>query len=115
MFASLLKRITDYWKPGIKPIEISILSVDKIQDTEFKTLFVAKFRLGSPAGRDMYFNTTGTFRTDSVIDLQTLTGILETTDVDKYVKLNMKNRSKGDFNYEYLHNNNSLTINFDVF
>src|SRR6187549_3089055 len=104
MFDSLLKRLTNYWEPKIEPIGVSILSVDKISDNEFKTLFDVRFKIGPPSGRRWRFDTKGSFENKATIDEQTLIEILKTTDYEKYVKLNMKRREMGDFNYEYHHN-----------
>lgn len=115
MLNRIADRVSNFFTPRLRPVEINIVSVDNKSEKEIKTSFHAKFRMGSNAFRGLYFDTKGTFETDQVIDNRTLIQILETTDLDKYVELNLKGRDVGEFSYFYHYNDNSLRITFSTF
>lgn len=100
----------------LKPIEINIESVEKISDLKSRTNFKVTFQIGFFFNlRRLRFESKGTFETGETIDKGVLIKILESTDHDKFIDSNMKKRNVGNFDYQYLHNGNWLTINYSTF
>jgi hypothetical protein len=70
VFESVVKSIEDwFWsRPKVTPIEINIISTESVPGSKIRTRFDAKFHLVTVAPRKMYFNTTGTFYFDEILD-----------------------------------------------
>jgi hypothetical protein len=117
VFESVVKSIEDwFWsKPKVTPIEINIVSTESVSGSKIRTRFDAKFHLVTVGSRKMYFNTTGTFYFDEILDEKKLIQILSTTHYDKYIKANMTRKELGSFNYEYEYNNKWLIVEFTTF
>jgi hypothetical protein len=108
--------LTNLFKRNLKPIVLDIESRDKLSGSNTRINFNVIFKVAFFwNARDMSFESKGVFETRETIDKETLTKILETTDQDSFLELNMKRRELGNFDYQYLYNNNCLIVTFKTF
>lgn len=100
----------------LKPVELKIVSNKKVTDLktfiEFIVTFEIKFFFNT---KNLRFETRGEFETGESINQKTLGDIINATDYNRYIDLNMKNRGKGHFEYSYLYRDNWLTITYKTF
>jgi hypothetical protein len=95
---------------------LDIILNDRVTDLKTRVQFLVTFEIQFFFfGKRMRFETTGTLETGELIDQRTLSDIINQTDYTKYIDLNLKNIEKGNFDYDYLHRDNLLTINYKTF
>jgi len=100
----------------LRPVEIKILSTETINDLKSKIAFFVKFEIQFLFNtKNMRFETIGTTETVESISEKILMEILEKTDYQRYLDLNMKNKMVGAFDYLYLYQENWLIINYRTF
>jgi hypothetical protein len=106
----------NFLKNVLKPITLDIISNDRVTDLKTRVQFLVTFEIQFFFfGKRIRFETTGTLETNELIDQEALSDIVNETDYTKYMDLNIKNIEKGNFDYEYLYRDSSLTINFTTF
>jgi len=99
----------------LKPVTLDILS-NRVTDLKSKVQFLVTFEIQFFLfGKRMRFETTGTLETNELIDQEVLSEIINETDYNKYMDLNLKNIENGSFDYEYLYRDKPLTICYTTF
>ncbi len=106
----------DFLNNVLKPVSLDILSNDRVTDLKTRIQFLVTFEIQFLFwGPIVRFETTGTVETVDLIEQLELSEIISSTDYAKYIDLNLSNREKGNFDYDYLYRDSLLTINYKTF